>query len=143
MRLYNGTGCLVFLVGSLSTMPMAPRKSSHAVIIVSRKRHCFENTVDKVESYRVVLNQNDAFRIKQFGFPGMTISVRGDLRADNKAEIIAEKVEFIDFPSNNQSDAVANKSEQREMDASDFTNTEMSYWFEQDGSMRKELLYVH
>lgn len=143
MHLYNGTGCLVFLVGSLSAMPVAPKKNSHAVIIVSRQRHCFEKTVDQVESYRVILNQNDAFRIMQFGFPGMTISIRGDLRTDNKAEIIAEKIDFIDFPTINQFETVSDILEQKTICTSDLMNTEMSYWFAHDGSMRKELMYVH
>ena len=143
MHLYDGTGCLVFLVGSLSAMPVTPKKNSSAVIIVSRKRHCFENIIDKVEDYRVILNENDAFRVMQFGFPGMTISIRGDLRADKKAEIIAEKIDFIDFPTNNQFETLNNSLQQRKMDVSDLTNTEMSYWFESDGTMRKELMYVH
>ena|SRR3990167_4884407 len=140
MHLYNGTGCLVFLVGSLTAMPVIAKKNVDAVIIVTRKRHCFENTLDKIENYRVILNPNDAYRIIKFGFPGMTISIRGDLRAENKAEIIAEKIDFIDFPNENQFDAVSNL---HAIHQNERNTEEMSYWFTRDGSMRKELMYVH
>lgn len=141
MQLYNGTGCLVFLVGNVTAMPIIAKKNSDAVIIVTRKRHNFENTIDTVEHYRVVLNPNDAYRIVKFGFPGMAISIRGDLRAENKAEIIAEKIDFIDFPGSNEF------HEPSYMESIDpgirFAEHEMSYWFTRDGSMRKELMYMH
>lgn len=133
MQLYNGTGCLVFLVGSITAMPITAKKHSDAVIIVTRKRHRFENTIDTIENYRVILNQNDAHRIIKFGFPGMTISIRGDICSENKAEIIAEKIDFIDFPNSNKN----------EIDDVNLMHAEMSYWFARDGMMRKELTYVH
>ncbi|HLB56969.1 MAG TPA: hypothetical protein VJK30_06555 [Coxiellaceae bacterium] len=139
MHLYNGTGCLVFLVGSVTMMPVVAKKNSDAMIIVSRKRHHDENTVDKIEHYRVILNQDDTYRIMTFGFPGMTISVRGDFCSENNAEIIAEKIDFIDFSNSNAFESLS----ANEMNNTNFFNTEMSYWFARDGSMRKELMAVH
>lgn len=139
MHLYNGTGCLVFLVGSVTMMPVVAKKNSDAMIIVSRKRHYNESEMDKIENYRVILNQNDAYRILTFGFPGMTISIRGDFCSENNAEIIAEKIDFIDFPNSNVFECLS----ENEMQYTNIFNTDMSYWFARDGSMRKELMAVH
>jgi hypothetical protein len=140
MHLYNGTGCLIYLIGSLTAIPVMKKNNSDTIIIVTRKRHCLENTMDKIENYRVVLNPTDAHRIMKFGFPGMTLSVRGDFRTTNNAEIIAEKIDFIDFPSANEFDYSHHKNKTAHLS---LNHREMSYWFTRDGSMRKELMHVH
>lgn len=146
MQLYNGTGCLIFLVGSLTVMPDITKKCTRAIITVTRKRHCCsKNIADKTECYRVVLNPTDTFRIMKFGFPGMTISIRGDFSTDNKAEIIAEKIDFIELENANQFDIAtyAGTLTKKEMNTLDLSGTEMAYWFTPDGAMRNELMYIH
>jgi hypothetical protein len=142
MQFYNGTGCLVFLVGQIAAMPMALKKHTDTSIIVTRQRQCINNRQNPVQNYRVILSQKDAMKIIQFGFPGMTISVRGDLSSNINAEIIAEKIEFIDFPNSNQSTPIP-KITSKINELSGSLNIEMSYWFSNDGSMRKELMYIH
>lgn len=129
MQLCNGTGCLIHLIGQLTAIPVASKKFTDISIIVSRKRYC-ENATKKTELYRVILNSDDAYRIIKFGFPGMTVSIRGDLHNNKSTEIVAEKIDFIDFPGSNSFEI-----------EQDFE--EKSYWFNYDGSMRKELMYIH
>lgn len=139
MKLYNGTGCLVHLVGTLFMMPDAINNSAaNNVIIVNRKRICTKNKTDKLESYRVILNKHDTQRILKFGFPGMLIAIHGDLQSDDCAEIIAEKIDFMNFSSGTQSQTLS-----KNIVLNDFTKHEKSYWYSHQGMLREELTYIH
>lgn len=95
--------CLVSLVGSLNTMPVPSNKQKNEMIIVAiRQRHYPESNEIKIEKYRVILNYRDAQHIMLAGYPGALLSIQGDLRFKDGPEIIAKRVDFIDFPGNNQ-----------------------------------------
>lgn len=142
MQFYNGTGCLIFLVGQISAMPMALKKHKGTSIIVTRQRQRTDHTSNVIENYRVILTPSDSIKIMQFGFPGMTIVVRGDLSANNNVEIIADEIDFIDFPNTDRSTTIPKISSLINESSGSF-NIEMGYWFSNDGSTRKELLYIH
>lgn len=137
MQLHNGTGCQVILIGTVIVMPSSSQYTEPCMI-VNRNRPCSKIKKEKLESYRVVLSQHDTQRIRQFGFPGMLVSVLGDLSTDNKAEIIAEKIEFMHFPHSNQSEIIF-----KNMKWNEFHTEEMSYWYTRDGLVRQELTYIH
>ncbi|PIZ03510.1 MAG: hypothetical protein COY58_09080 [Gammaproteobacteria bacterium CG_4_10_14_0_8_um_filter_38_16] len=139
MELYNGTGCLVYLIGTLSTMPNSPKNNSvKTTIVVNRKKTCSKNKVNKNENYRVILNHHDALRITKFGFPGMVVGIRGDLCGDDNAEIIAEKIDFMNFTDGNQSKIISEN-----IGVYDFKNHEKSYWLNYQGTLREEFTYIH
>lgn len=140
MQWYNGTGCHVFLTGTVVHMPTTVNHTDidESVIIVNRNRHCDKNNTDAIESYRVILTKHDTLRIKKFGFPGMLVTVQGDLSTERSAEIIAEKIEFTHFPNTNQSQLIADK-----INLSEFNSAEKSYWYAYDGTLRQELTYIH
>ena len=139
MKLHNGTGCLVHLIGTLFIMPDEPKNSaSKTTIIINRKRLSSKNKTDKLENYRVILNTHDAQRILKFGFPGMLIEVHGDLLSDDSAEIIADKIDFMNFSNGNQSQTLT-----KNMNLADFEGKEKSYWFTYHGMLREELMYIH
>lgn len=138
MQFYNGTACLVLLVGTLVSMPETQHASTEHYIFVNRKRICLKNNVDKQESYRVILSHHDMQRIQKFGFPGMLLTIQGDLRTELSAEIIAEKIEFMDFPSANQHQTLSNT-----FSFDEFKSLEKGYWFSKTGSLRNELTYMH
>lgn len=114
MFLCGGTGCLVYLVGNLNSMPVIQKnRSTDMLVMVKRKRYCFDECRDKVEHYRVILNYYDAVRIMKFGYLGMMISIRGDLRVKIKAEIIAEKIDFTSFPGEAERDVIIHSREEK------------------------------
>ena len=63
----------------------------------------YDSTIKNgVESYRVILTAHDAKRVTHIGFPGVLLSIHGDLHFENKPEVVAHKIEFMDYPGNNQ-----------------------------------------
>lgn len=103
MSIYNGNQCVVFLEGHLSTMPiMMPNYSTHFTITVTRKFYSSHaNKVTENQAYRVIIMQQDAIRILQYGHIGISLLIRGDLRIHDTAEIIADHIDFIDFSNSN------------------------------------------
>lgn len=139
MKLYNGTGCLVHLIGTLFMMPnVSKNKIAENLIIVNRRRICSKNKTTKLEEYRVILNKHDTQRILKFGFPGMVIAVHGDLISSKNMEIIADKIEFMNYSDGNESQALSNQ-----IGLNDFNQKEKSYWFDYRGELRNELTYIH
>ena len=103
MRIYNGTGCIVYLVGNLCTTPMIEQNFSHDVVIIVSRQNFFS---DVVEHYRVIVNSIDAYRLLKYGYIGMSLSIQGDLRViEERTDVVAEKIDFYDFPTSNQFDA--------------------------------------
>lgn len=94
--------CLVSLVGNLSTMPIASNEHTEMIIVATRQCHYFEDNEMKTEKYRIILSHRDARHIMLMGYPGALLSIQGDLRFKDEPEIIAKRVDFIDFPGNNQ-----------------------------------------
>lgn len=132
MRLKSENGCCVLLVGNLITMPVVcDTVQNESIIMVCRKRLDDETNKNKMENYEIVLNQDDTKRIHQAGYLGMALSILGDLRSTSKTEIIAKQINFIGFPSVSQ------------FQEKPFDCPEMSYWYRWDGSLRKELTYIH
>lgn len=103
MSIYNGNQCIVFLAGHLSAMPvMLPNYSAHFAITVARKFFTsHSNQTVENQFYRVIVTQHDAIKILQYGYLGISLLIRGDLRIYDTAEIIAEQIDFIDFSSSN------------------------------------------
>lgn len=135
MQLNNGTGCFVMIIGNLTGMPIiSSAKFTESTIVVARKRRGVNETQDKIEFLRVILNRDDTTRINNFGHLGMTISIYGDIRASDETEIIANKIDFTYFPGKNRLE---------DNNAKQMIGAEKSYWLRHDGSMRPELTYIH
>ncbi|PIZ04924.1 MAG: hypothetical protein COY58_01725 [Gammaproteobacteria bacterium CG_4_10_14_0_8_um_filter_38_16] len=101
MSIYRGNQCIVFLAGHVSAMPvMMPNYSTNFAMTVTRKFFSsHSNQVIENQFYRVILTQQDAVKILQYGYLGISLLVRGDLRIHETTEIIAEQIDFIDFSS--------------------------------------------
>ncbi|OGT33558.1 MAG: hypothetical protein A3C44_01560 [Gammaproteobacteria bacterium RIFCSPHIGHO2_02_FULL_39_13] len=139
MKLYNGTGCLVQLIGTLFSMPLVSKNNSHhTTIVVNRQRVCADHKNGVEENYHVIINQHDTQRILKFGFPGMLITIHGDFDTENKAAIIAEKIDFMNYPNADQSQIIS-----KNIGLDDFKKAEKSYWFNRQGIVREELTYIH
>lgn len=96
----HGTECIVFLSGYLTRMPtMLPNYSTQFSINVSRKYISAKKNNSNVSNYRVIINQIDAIKILQYSHLGMCLFIQGELANSQTTEIIANKVDFIDFPS--------------------------------------------
>lgn len=123
----------VYLIGTLMSMPIITDKNPKKSIIVIQKY-----TNNRINSCRVILNNNDKNRLLKFGFLGMMLTIHGDLCTNSEAEVIAEVIDFSDSSSSNQSEITSNKKKLTKI-----PQKEMSYWFLRDGSLREELTYIH
>lgn len=86
--------CIVFLSGYIQTKPgMLADYSTRFSFIVSRFVSCDQH----VEYYRVIVSEYDALRILQFSYIGAPVVIQGDLCVQNEIEILAKKVDLIDF----------------------------------------------
>ena len=135
MRLHEGTGCVIQLVGILQAMPTLFNQNTHT-IIVNRKK---PNTQKEISQYHIILNAHDTQRIIKFGFPGMVLTVHGDLCTRDSAKIIAEKIDFMNFPNDTQSKMFLDN-----IGMPYFKEHEKSYWYShKTGLLREELTYIH
>ncbi|OGT42793.1 MAG: hypothetical protein A3F13_00905 [Gammaproteobacteria bacterium RIFCSPHIGHO2_12_FULL_40_19] len=102
--------CIVFLSGNLTTMPIITADwTKNAIISVTRKYFTSKKKIES-ESYTVTINQYDTARIIQSGFLEMPIEIHGELRAKDKTDIIATHVEFVKYPTSNQTGSIAYRS---------------------------------
>lgn len=111
MGLYKGTGCNITLIAYLKKI-----SSDQTHVLLERK--CLKNGEEKTEYYVVYANKSDISRIIQFGYPGMLLSVTGDLYfstedTDVFIEVYAEKIEFLHFPSARKFDSLMDFNEEK------------------------------
>lgn len=103
MSIYQQVNCRVYLVGCLKEKPelmMDNHGDFIAKIVVDRKEESYS-------SYQVFIYGELALRIRQYGFIGLYLWIEGDFQ--NNGEIIAEKVQFLDFfKPGGKGDGVAN-----------------------------------
>ena len=92
------SNCQIILTARICIMPT----TNNDIVTVARHDRCAETGVETVEKYRVILKRNDAERIASTGYIGAVLSVRGKLRLRSSPEIIAEKIELLETPNNNQ-----------------------------------------
>lgn len=91
MRLYQDISCRVYLLGCLQEKPGLMMNSNGdyiATIVVSREKEAHS-------VYRIFIYGESALRIRQYGFIGLYLWIEGDFQ--NNGEIIAEKIQFLDF----------------------------------------------
>lgn len=111
MGLYKGTGCSITVIAYL-------KKISSDQTHVLLERNCLKNSEEKTEYYVVYADKSDISRIIQFGYPGMLLSVTGDLYfsiedAGVFLEVFAEKIEFLHFPGAQKFDSLADVNEEK------------------------------
>lgn len=101
MSIYHGNQCIVFLAGHISAMPvmMSNYSTCFAMTVARKFRPSNFNQVIENQFYRVIVTQQDAIKILQYGYLGISLLIRGDLRIHETTEIIAEQIDFIDFSS--------------------------------------------
>ena len=135
MRLYKGTGCVIQLVGILQAMPTLFNQDTHS-IFVNRKK---PDIIEAITQYHIIINPHDTQRILKFGFPGMVLTVHGDLHTHDGTKIIADKIDFMNFPNDTQSQMLLNN-----IGVDHFKQHEKSYWYShKNGLLREELTYIH
>ena len=103
LEMYQGTGCQVFIAGYLHKVPklyMDKDGTLNSVLQISRKKAESNNPQSESPAdYQAILLSENALRIRQLGFPGLHLFIRGDLQSDGK--IIVEEINFLNSPSSN------------------------------------------
>ncbi len=92
MKLYQGTGCHIVLIGVLAShilLTMNEQGDFRASIEVKikteeQRERCFD----------VIVLDDAALKIKQYGFPGLYLLIEGCV---DDVKIIAEKITFLDY----------------------------------------------
>lgn len=96
MPLDNNASCQLTLIGNLKKIIDIDDKK---YILLQRADFSgFENKKisGQGELYTILIRDEDFFRVSQFGFIGMLLSISGDLQEFNQSiEIIAKKIDFI------------------------------------------------
>lgn len=103
LEMYQGTGCQVFIAGYLHKVPklhMDKDGTLNSVLEISRKKNESNSSQSEPPAdYQAILLGENALRIRQFGFPGLHLFIRGDLQSDGT--IIVEEINFLNSPSSN------------------------------------------
>lgn len=115
------SGFYVILIGEITAMPVQLQQHTKSSIILSITQQNSNAAMQKKENYRIILEPEDASNLLQVGFPGMLISVFGNYCDDNRSEIIAKQIHVV----------------------AHCPSEEKSYWFNYDGTPRKELFNIH
>ena len=96
MKLYNGTGSHVILIGTLTETPSLKMNAVGDYIATMSVRVVHPNQI-KPSCYFVVAREETALRIRQFGLPGLKLLIEGQFSEEEKSiKIIAEKITFLD-----------------------------------------------
>ena len=98
MQFHYGTGCYITLLGALIEIPTLEMNgngdltATFTVQIISKNK--------TIEEYKVIAFEEKALTIKQYGFPGLHLCIKGDLEINSidphcEPCIIAHTVEFL------------------------------------------------
>lgn len=99
LEIYQGTGCQVFVAGYLHKVPklyMDKNGTLNLTLQISRKNTGYSKSKLEPVAYYAILLDEHALKIRQFGFPGLHLSIQGDLQSDGK--IIVEEINFLNSP---------------------------------------------
>ncbi len=97
MRLNNGTGSIVVLIGMLDdcgVLEMDDQGDFHLQATLILHDHVRSHEIHK---YTIFIEGDSALRVKQYGFHGLRLWIEGCFKIENAVQkIVADKVTFLD-----------------------------------------------